>query len=71
MGTMSSWAVVFRSSSRQEAEIVRGALEADDIAAVVMDTGPSVYPQLGDCEVHVHRDDVVRALYLVRKHQQP
>lgn len=68
---MRNWTVVFRSTSRPEAEIVCGLLEAYEINAVVMDARPSAYPHLGECEVHVERDDVVRALYLVRKHQEP
>lgn len=66
---MRNWAAVFRSVSRPEAEIVRGLLEANGIHAVLLDAQPSAYPHLGECEVHVERGDVVRALYLVRKHE--
>lgn len=64
---MDNWTLVFRAGSQQEAEIVRGLLEAHDIRAVVMGEGSSAYPPLGDTAVYVGRDDVLRALYLVRK----
>jgi hypothetical protein len=35
---------------------------------VVLDQGASPYPQLGDVGVYVDREDVVRALYIVRQH---
>lgn len=66
---MRNWAAIFRSVSRPEAEIVIGLLQANEIQAVLMDARSSAYPHLGECEVHVERGDVVRALYLVRKHQ--
>jgi hypothetical protein len=66
---MADWTRVFSSTSQQEAELVRGVLETNGIQAVVMDGRPSPYPQLGEIEVYVVRDDVMRALYLVRKHQ--
>jgi len=64
---MGNWTLVFSAGSSQEAEIVRGLLESHDIRAVVMDAGSSTYPPLGDSSVYVDRDDVLRALYLVRK----
>ncbi|HMC97592.1 MAG TPA: DUF2007 domain-containing protein [Flavobacteriales bacterium] len=64
---MGNWTLVFRAGSSQEAEIVRGLLEEHDIRAVVMDQGSSAYPPLGESAVYVDRDDVLRALYLVRK----
>ncbi len=47
--------------------MVRGLLEEHDIRAVVMDQGSSAYPPLGGSAVYVGQDDVMRALYLVRK----
>ncbi|MEO8589839.1 MAG: DUF2007 domain-containing protein [Flavobacteriales bacterium] len=64
---MGNWTLVFRAGSLQEAEMVRGLLEEHDIRAVVMDPGSSAYPPLGDSAVYVDRDDVMRALYLVRQ----
>lgn len=60
---------MFSSASSQEAEIVRGLLEEHEIRAVVMDQRSSPYPHVGEAGVYVQRDDVLQALYLVRKHQ--
>ncbi len=67
---MGSWTLVFTASSQHEAALVRGLLEANDIHAVVMDQSSSPYPPLGASEVYVASEDVVRALYLVRKHRE-
>lgn len=63
------WRAVFSSPSPHEAELVRSMLEVHDIHAVIMDRRASPYPQVGESEVLVPQDDVVRALYLVRKHR--
>lgn len=61
------WAPVHCAATQQEAELVKGMLEANGIDAVVMHQGSSPYPFLGEAEVLVPRADVVRALYLVRQ----
>lgn len=67
---MGTWMVVFSSGSPQQAEMVRAMLEAHGIHAVVMDQRSSPYPLVGETELHVPQDDVMRALYLVRKHNE-
>lgn len=61
------WATVHRAATQQEAELVKGMLEANGIAAIVLHHGSSPYPFLGEAAVLVPRSDVVRALYLVRQ----
>lgn len=68
---MRGWTIVFSTTSPHEAELVRGSLEAHGLDAVVMDQRPSPYPTLGEIHVYVATDDVMRALYLVRKHREP
>ncbi len=63
---MASWTMLLQARDRQEAELVRGRLEAHDIAVMVMDQRSSVYPMMGTIELHVDRDDVMRALHLLR-----
>ena len=65
---MGRWTLVHSAPTRQEAELVKGLLEAHDIVAVVMDQGASPSPTVGSAEGNVAAEDVVRALYLVRKH---
>lgn len=66
---MGTWTLVFSTPSVQEAEIVKGLLEEHDIRAVLMDQRSSPYPHMGEARVYVQRDDVLQAIYLVRKHQ--
>ncbi len=63
---MADWTLILQARDRQEAEMVRGRLEANDIPAVVMDQRSSVYPMMGNIEVLVERDHVIRALRVLR-----
>jgi type III secretory pathway lipoprotein EscJ len=67
---MGNWTLILSTGSPQEAQIVKGLLETHGIAAVVMDQRSSTYPPLGEAGVYVERDDVVRALYIVRKDRE-
>ena len=66
---MGQWTLVLTTSSRTEAELVRGRLEEHDIQAVVMDQRSSAYPVFGEVVVYVESEDVLRALYLVRQEE--
>jgi len=63
---MGGWTLVHTTTSRSDAELVRGRLEEHDIPAVVMDLRSSAYPVYGEVGVYVGTEDVLRALYLVR-----
>lgn len=67
---MGIWKVAFTTLSPHEAELVRGMLGSNGIDVVIMNGNSSPYPQMGEIELHVAQDDVVRAMYLVRKHQE-
>ena len=66
---MGQWTLVLTTSSRTEAELVRGRLEEHDIQAVVMDQRSRAYPVFGEVGVYVESEDVLRALYLVRQEE--
>jgi hypothetical protein len=68
---MAQWTLVFSSTGLPEAELVRGLLIAHDIEAIVIDQRPSAYPTLAAAEVYVDLDDVLRARFIVQKHQAP
>ncbi|MBX2972479.1 MAG: DUF2007 domain-containing protein [Flavobacteriales bacterium] len=63
---MANWMPIHTARDRHEAEMLRGRLEAHDIPAVVFDQRSSVYPSMGLIEVMVDRDDVLRAIHLIR-----
>lgn len=67
---MRTWKAVFCSGSQHEAEVVRAMLEAHEINVVLVDQHSTPYPQMGETELRVAPDDVVRALYLVRKQNE-
>lgn len=67
---MNNWAVAFTTVSPHEAELVKGMLENHDLNVVVMDNGSSsAYPQLGlgDFNVLVEREHLLRAMYILQK----
>ncbi|HOZ41861.1 MAG TPA: DUF2007 domain-containing protein [Flavobacteriales bacterium] len=68
---MGDWALVVSTPSRSEAELIRGRLEEHDIRSVIMDQRSSAYPTFGEVGVYVEREDVLRALYLVRQAEGP
>ena len=65
---MPNWTLVFSARDAREAQLVCGLLDSHGIRAVVLDQGSSPYPPLAEVGVYVDRDDVVRALYIVRQH---
>lgn len=67
---MGNWTLILSTGSHHEAEIVRGLLEMHDIPVVIMDHRSTPYPPLSESRVYVDRDDVVRALYIVRKERE-
>ena len=68
---MANWTPIHTARDKQEAEILRGRLEANGIPAVVFDQRSSVYPSMGSIEVMVDRDDVLRAIHLISLPNEP
>ncbi len=67
---MANWTLIHSARDRQEAEMLRGRLEANGIPVVLMDHVSSVYPMMGSIELHVDRDNVLRALHLLSNEAQ-
>ncbi|HRH68185.1 MAG: DUF2007 domain-containing protein [Flavobacteriales bacterium] len=67
---MANWTLIHSARDRQEAEMLRGRLEANDIPVVLMDQQSSVYPMMGSIDIHVDRDHVLRALHLLNNEAQ-
>ncbi len=61
------WEKVYSSPSLQDVELMRILLEKNDIPAVVMNKQDSMYVVLGDIELHVQQDNVLRAINLLEK----
>lgn len=65
-----NWTLVFSAGSLHEAELVKGRLAGHDITALLMDQGVSAYPHLGEVGVYVEREQVIRALHIVRNSEE-
>lgn len=61
---MGSWKKVYSSPQVHKAEIVKAVLEENEIAAVVLSKKDSLY-QLGNYEVHVSQEDVLKAVKVI------
>lgn len=61
---MGSWKKVYSSPQVYKAEIVKAVLEENEIAAVVLSKKDSLY-QLGNYEVHVSQEDVLKAVKVI------
>lgn len=66
---MPQWMLLFSSPGLHDAELVRGLLIAHDIEAFVIDKRPTPYPVLAEAEVYVSEQDLMRARFIVEKHQ--
>jgi hypothetical protein len=62
MTTPSNWICIHKTSSRFEAEAIRGNLDANGIACVVMNKQDSSYISIGYFEIHVPEQEATRAL---------
>ncbi|SEF77628.1 putative signal transducing protein [Algoriphagus boritolerans] len=63
---MHSWIKVFEDQNQIRAEIVKGVLEENGIAAVLMNKKETAYQVLGTYEVLVSQGDVIAAMQLIQ-----
>lgn len=63
---MQNWIKVFEDGKQIRAEIVKGVLGENEIQAVVLNKKETVYQIFGTYEVHVKREDVMKATKLIQ-----
>jgi len=63
------WEKVYSALSLQQVEIMRIMLGQNDIPAVVVNKQDSMYVMIGEVELHVQQDNVMRAINLIEKAQ--
>lgn len=63
---MQSWIKIFEDQNQIRAEIVKGVLEENGIAAVVMNKKETAYQVLGTYEVLVSQGDAIAAMQLIQ-----
>jgi hypothetical protein len=54
------WVKIFEAPDELQIEIAREALEAIEIYSVIINKKDRIY-RIGDIELYVHRDNVIRA----------
>src|ERR1051325_1689134 len=68
-----TWVEIASTANSDEAELIRGFLEAEDIPAQLEHADASILPanigKLGDVRVYVPTDDEARPLELLRKRE--
>ncbi len=61
------WVVIKETSFIQAAEITKGMLEGHGIPCFIMNLQNSAYPQIGDIQLMVSPENVIKAKYLIAK----
>lgn len=65
-----NWALLISTNLPHEAELIKNLLEHNDIDAVVVNKKDSFYVTVGDAEVYVKRDDLIKAKFVIEQNNQ-
>ena len=63
------WINIFTTNQAYLAEMIKDVLADNDIQAVVMNKQDSAYITIGDIEIYVKAENVIRAKFLINKLQ--
>ena len=61
------WVRVYETQQEYLAEIARSVLFDNDIESVIINKKDSIYNILGDIEIYVNRDNLIRAKQILQK----
>ena len=59
------WQVVFTTDKEYQAEMIKALLEDNEIDAFIMNKKDSFYVTIGDIEILVKRDDLIKAKWII------
>jgi hypothetical protein len=59
------WVKAYETDIDFKAEMIKRMLADNDIQSLFIDKTDSSYPLIGDVEVYVKRDDIIKALKLI------
>ena len=59
------WVVVYTSSILYDISLRKGLLESQNIPAIILNQQDSAYLSIGEIELHVKKQDYMRAKYLI------
>lgn len=61
------WVRAYETKQEYLAEIARSVLFDNDIESVIINKKDSIYNTLGDIEIYVNRDNLIRAKQILQK----
>ncbi|MBE9509593.1 MAG: DUF2007 domain-containing protein [Bacteroidetes bacterium] len=61
------WVIAYETRQEYLAEIARTVLFDNDIKSVIINKKDSIYNTLGDIEIYVNRDNLIRAKQILHK----
>ncbi len=63
------WEMVFSSPKRYQVEIMKALLEEENIPGVIVNKQDSSYIFIGEVELYVKSDDILRAKLIINRSQ--
>jgi len=60
-----NWQKIYSAVSLPQAEIIKNFLQDSGIRAIVLNKRDSAYNMFGEVEIHVLREDVIKAIQLL------
>jgi len=61
------WEMVFSSAYPHLAELTKALLEDNEIVCVLKNNQDSFYKSIGDVEVYVKREDLIKAKFIIEQ----
>lgn len=65
--TSTDWNIVFTTTQAYQASIVKDFLEDHDMDVVVVNKQDSFYVTIGEIEVYVKAENIIRAKHLIKE----
>jgi len=63
------WDMVFSSSKLYQAEIMKSVLEDENISSVIVNKQDSAYIVIGEIELYVKKEDILKAKQIINRSQ--
>ncbi|NNC94569.1 MAG: DUF2007 domain-containing protein [Chitinophagales bacterium] len=67
---MKDWTRIYSTPDSYLAQIIKGNIEEHGIECVLINKQGSPYNILGDVEVYVHKENVLKAIKILKEHNQ-
>ena len=61
------WVIAYETKQEYLAEIARTVLFDNDIESVIINKKDSIYNTIGDIEIYVNRDNLIKAKQILQK----